>query len=94
MQVDPIKLNLKPPGTHRLKLNDDEPLSTSAFKFNLRCYRKAAALDTLRRTKMNITEGAAADLLARWLLRRRTPPTLDWIRELCPRVVCRSVHLS
>ena len=68
-----------------------------AFALGEGCYssgQKAAALDTLRRTKMNITEGAAADLLARWLLRRRTPPTLDWIRELCPRVVCRSVHLS
>ena len=39
VQVDPIKPTLKPPGTKRLKLNYDEPLSTPAFKFNLRCYK-------------------------------------------------------
>ena len=36
MQVDPVKPNLKPPGTKRLKLNCDELRSTSAFKFNMR----------------------------------------------------------
>ena len=40
MQVDPIKPKLKPPGTNRLKLNCDVLVSTSAFKFNLRCYTK------------------------------------------------------
>jgi hypothetical protein len=40
MQVDPIKPKLKPPGTKRLKLNYDEPLSTFAFDFKLRRYTK------------------------------------------------------
>ena len=43
MQVDPIKPKIKPPGTKRLKLKCDIPLSTSAFKFVLRRYTKAAA---------------------------------------------------
>ena len=34
VQVDPIKPNLKPPGTKLLKLKCDVLLSTSAFKFN------------------------------------------------------------
>jgi hypothetical protein len=33
-----MKLTLKAPGTKRLKLDYDEPLSNFAFKFNLRCY--------------------------------------------------------
>ena len=41
MQVDPIKPKLKPPGTKRLKLKNDEPLSNFALKFNLRRYSKA-----------------------------------------------------
>ena len=36
MQVHPIKPTLKPPGTYRLKLDYDEPLSSFAFNFNLR----------------------------------------------------------
>ena len=36
--IDPIKPNLKPPGTKRLKLNRDVLLTTSAFKFNSRRY--------------------------------------------------------
>jgi len=42
VQVDPIKSNLKPPGTKRSKLKLDVMLSTSAFKFNLRRYNVAA----------------------------------------------------
>jgi len=38
-----MKSRLKPPGTKRLKLNCDEPLSTSAFKFNLRQYTVGVA---------------------------------------------------
>ena len=38
MQVDPIKSTLKAPGTKRLKLKHDKPLSSFAFNFNLRCY--------------------------------------------------------
>jgi hypothetical protein len=35
VQVKPIKLKLKPPGTKRLKLTCDELLSFSAFNFNI-----------------------------------------------------------
>ena len=35
VQVNPIKPMLKAPGTKRLKLTYDEPLSSFAFKFNL-----------------------------------------------------------
>ena len=38
MQVDPIKPTLKAPEIQRLKLKYDEPLSSFAFKFNLRHY--------------------------------------------------------
>ena len=38
MQVDPIKPTLKAPGTKRLKMKHDEPLSNFAFKLNLRRY--------------------------------------------------------
>ena len=43
VQVDPIKPALKPPGTKRLKLKCDRPLSSFAFTFNLRCYIKLTA---------------------------------------------------
>ena len=38
MQVNPIKPTLKTPGTKRLKLENDDLLSSFAFKFNLRRY--------------------------------------------------------
>jgi len=38
MHVDPIKPKLKAPGSKCLQLKYDIPLSTSAFKFNLRRY--------------------------------------------------------
>ena len=41
VQIDPIKPTLKAPGTKRLKLNYDEPLSNFAFKFNLRRHNTA-----------------------------------------------------
>jgi hypothetical protein len=41
VQVNPIKPKLKPPGTQRLKLNCDAPLSNFAFNFNLRRYIEA-----------------------------------------------------
>jgi hypothetical protein len=41
VQVDPIKSTLKPPGTKRLNLQYDEPLSNFAFKFNLCRYTVA-----------------------------------------------------
>jgi hypothetical protein len=36
VQVDPIKPTLKAPGTKRLRLKYEEPLSKVAFSFNLR----------------------------------------------------------
>jgi hypothetical protein len=41
---DPMKPELKAPGTQRLKPKCDEPPSKSAFKFNLRRYIKGKAL--------------------------------------------------
>ena len=41
MQVDPIKPKMNAPGTKRLKLKSDEPLSSFAFEFNLRRYIQA-----------------------------------------------------
>jgi len=38
VQVDPIKRNLKPPGTKRLKLEYDGLVSNFGFKFSLRRY--------------------------------------------------------
>ena len=43
VQVDPIKPTLKAPGTKRLKLNVDEPLSSFALNVNLRRYSSAAS---------------------------------------------------
>ena len=41
MQVDPIKLTLKAPGTKHLKQKCVQPSSKVAFNFNLRRYTKA-----------------------------------------------------
>ena len=41
VQVDPIKPALKAPGTMRLELIYDGPLSNFAFNFNLRRYTTA-----------------------------------------------------
>ena len=38
--MEPMKLMLKSPGSKRLKLQYNKPLSSSAFKFNLRRYTK------------------------------------------------------
>ena len=51
VQVDPIIPKLKLPGTKRLKLNWDEPLSNFAFKFNLRRHTTAA----LVRLRLGVT---------------------------------------
>ena len=40
MQVEPIDLTFKVPGSVLLKVQYDRPLSNVAFKFNLRCYTK------------------------------------------------------
>jgi hypothetical protein len=44
VQVDPIKLALKAPGTERLKLKHDGPLSNFTFTFNLRRYTEVVEL--------------------------------------------------
>ena len=44
-QADPVKPALKPPGTERLKLKCDDPLSSFGFKFNL---RRCAEFSVLR----------------------------------------------
>jgi len=41
VQIDPIKLTLKAPGTKRLKLRYDKLLSSFGFKINLRRYIEA-----------------------------------------------------
>ena len=43
VQVDLMKSTLKAPGTKRLKLKYDGPLSFFAFEFNLRCYTTGTA---------------------------------------------------
>jgi hypothetical protein len=42
VQVAPMKPKSKPPGTKRLKLKHDEPLSNFAFKFDMRRYSVGA----------------------------------------------------
>jgi len=41
VQVAPIKPTLKAPGSKRVKVKHDEPVSKFAFKFNLRRYTMA-----------------------------------------------------
>jgi hypothetical protein len=48
-QVDPMKLKLKAPGTKRLKLKCDEPLSNFAFDLNLRRYSKEPSMSLRER---------------------------------------------
>jgi len=55
VQVDPIKPNLKAPGTKRLILKYDGLLSNFAFKFDLRRYTAAVASAYLSRVR----EGSA-----------------------------------
>jgi hypothetical protein len=58
VQVDPIKPTLKAPGTVRLKLKYDEPLTKFAFNFNLRRYIQEV-LEAAGADKME-SDGAAA----------------------------------
>ena len=53
VQVAPIKPTLKAPGTKRLKLKCDEPLSNVAFNFNLRRYSVVSA-DRCRLTSLRL----------------------------------------
>jgi hypothetical protein len=47
VQVDPIKPNLTPPGTKRLKPYYYDPPSNFAFNFNLRRYDEEDRLKTV-----------------------------------------------
>jgi len=49
VQVDPIKPAYKAPGIKLLTLKYDNPLSSSAFEFNLRRYIQATAIGALQR---------------------------------------------
>ena len=46
VQVDPVTSTLKAPGSKRLKLKCDDPLSSVGFKFNLRRYNAGRARST------------------------------------------------
>jgi hypothetical protein len=74
VQVNPIKITLKAPGSERLKLRCDEMLSNFAFRFNLRCYTWEAQCDAarvhrskLRRVAMKWSEQRVAGAFAGWL---------------------------
>ena len=72
MQVDPIKLVLKAPGSILLKLINDGPLSNLASNFNLRRYSKdaeralkearAKAEEDSKQAKANANEKRRADI--------------------------------
>ena len=47
VQVEPMKFMLKAPGTKRLKLKYDEPLSTVSFNLRLRRYSEAQSVSLL-----------------------------------------------
>jgi hypothetical protein len=57
VQVEPIKLTLKAPGTKRLQLKHDEPLSDVAFKFRFRRYSKV--IPTAAEVALGDAAGAA-----------------------------------
>jgi hypothetical protein len=50
---------LKAPGTMRLKLRCDGPLSNFALSFNLRCYTKDAATDGIDHDKLALYKSLA-----------------------------------
>ena len=52
VQVDPMKPNLKPPGTERLKLKCDDPLSIFGSNFSLRRYTLGCAVSTRCRSRL------------------------------------------
>ena len=49
MQIDPIKLSVKAPGSERLKLKYEKLVSSCGFKFNLRRYNMGAARGDMMR---------------------------------------------
>jgi hypothetical protein len=73
VQVDPMKPELKPPGTKRLKLKCDILLSTSAFKFNLRRYTLGGTCARAWRRCASPTSVAIWQRRRRRRRRQRTP---------------------
>jgi len=67
VQFDPIIPTLKAPGTKRLKLKCDEPLSNFAFNINLRRCNKALASDE---TEMDVERAGIEALFAEMAVRR------------------------
>ena len=57
MQVDPIKPTLKAPGSERLKLKYDEPLSNFAFNIYLRRYTEVQIEESIDADYENIVAG-------------------------------------
>jgi len=71
VQVDPNKPTLKAPGTKRLKLKCDQPLTNVAFKFKLRRYTKVLWSDSG-------TAGGTAAAAETGVV-----PQVVWAAELC-----------
>ena len=55
VQVDPIKPTLNPPRSERLNLKHDGPLSSSAFKLNLRRYSMEARVLKVGRCRLTLS---------------------------------------
>jgi len=64
VQVDPIQHTLKASGTERLKLKQDEVLSSFAFKFNLRHYTSASAVERASQGGKTVVTAADAEAAA------------------------------
>jgi hypothetical protein len=76
VQIDPIKPTLKAPGTKRLKLKCDEPLSKFAFNFKSRRYSKAIVGQGQRGQSFFICEKGEYKVSARPQLARTPNPVL------------------
>ena len=77
MQVDPIKPQLKAPGTKRLKLKHDKLLSRFAFKFNLHRYIKVMSAQPIILALANPTPEVQPELV-----REEGPAVFDFV--FCP----------
>jgi hypothetical protein len=65
VQVDSIKPVLKAPITKRLKLKIDGPLSSFAFKFNLRRYNKEIVIEKIKDLVQEKYGGIAETVMVR-----------------------------
>ena len=83
MQVHPIKPTLKAPGSVRLKLKCDEPLSNFAFNCNLRRYSTGAAAAHAAASRPPAAAAAAAhDPMAAALALVWAAPSTKHARQL------------